>query len=113
MIKYIIFRDTFEIRGRYPQGLTVEDICDLEAQRRDMWPEMCESFDDLETARKVFNETYRHLASTVTRDGWIGKYVDVVFYTLEEHEIDEDGDLVQSLDTWETAVEPLEPEGEE
>ena len=113
MIRFEINKDSFEIRGNYPQGLTVEDIRDLNADRREYWPELQETFDDLETAREVFNSKYRSLASTCVSEGWVGSFVEVVFYELIESEIDEDGDPVQELGVLDFAIEPLLPENED
>lgn len=112
MTKFEITRDTFELKGTYPNGLTVNDLADLNAERHDFCPDLQESFDDLKTAKKVFDETYRKLASTTRKPGWSMPIVEVVFYELNEMEYDEDGELVQSLGGW-FAYEPLSPLNEE
>lgn len=105
-VKYSIIRDSFEAHGRYDNGLDVQDILDLDNDRNVMYPETEASFDDLDTAKKAF-EQYKSLACTRRRGGGRGTYIEVVYYELISEVLDEDGDPVQQLETIAAAIEPL------
>lgn len=107
MKKYVIESESFEIHGHYPQGLTADDVFYWPQSFTETWEQ--ETFDDAEQAKQVFEKTYRSLARTRRHRG----YVEAEIYRLAEYEYDDDGELIQRVDTLDYAAEPLPAEDEE
>ena len=107
MKKYVIESESFEIRGHFPNGLTADDVFYWPQSFTETWEQ--ETFDDPEQAKQVFEKTYRPLAETRRHRG----YVEARILRLAEYEYDDDGELVQMLDTIAYAAEPLPAEDDE
>ncbi len=67
-------------------GLSVEDICDLSTKQENLITQIQESFDDEQTARKVFIETYCPDAVSHRVEDFRTMYVEIVFFELSEAE---------------------------
>ena len=109
MIKYEVVKDSsIEItKHGIIQYYTTKELLEYADSRTAQYYNLIASTESKEEAQKIFDEE-KHWCNTMRFSGY-GSIRGVGFDVLKliENEYDDDGELIQEIDTWDVYIEPM------